>query len=134
MKKSLAAFVLLFLLPATMPAQSGNVRLGFFGGWGLPTAPDEFTDFFNGSFTFGGELRYKTSPRTTLVGRVAYHRFAFDEEGARKSFEQDFFGEVTSFSAEGGNARALAITGNVVQQLNQPGGKASFFVSAGAGL
>jgi opacity protein-like surface antigen len=35
---------------------------------------------------------------------------------------------------DGGNARALAFTANILQQLNRPTAKTSFFVCAGAGL
>jgi opacity protein-like surface antigen len=135
MKKFVYAAALLVLLPAAVQAQGepGNVRLGFFGGLSLPTSPEEFTDFYNPGMTFGGELRYQTASRTTLIGRVTYHRFAFDAEGARAFFDDSSF-PITSFSADGGSARALAFTANVMQRLNRPEAKTSFFGSVGAGL
>ncbi|MDZ7344278.1 MAG: hypothetical protein ONA90_07160, partial [candidate division KSB1 bacterium] len=62
--------------------------------------------------------------------------FAIDEQGAEDFADGFLFfpGTITSLSVEGGNARTLAFTGNIFQQLNQPGDKAAFFLCAGAGL
>jgi hypothetical protein len=138
MKQLVYAVALALILPATVSAQSERgVRFGFFGGLGLPASPEEFTDLYNGSFTIGGQILYKTSARTTIVGRVAYHRFSLEEEGLN-SLASAFVGVTsnffTSFSIDGGNARALAFTANVMQQLSPPGGRTNFFISAGAGL
>jgi hypothetical protein len=99
MKKLVHAVALLMFLPAAMYAQNGgNVRLGFFGGWGLPTSPEAFTDLYNGSFTIGGE-RSATKLRRAPPWSAGWHIIALPL--TRKSQEiltapSEVFSRVTS--------------------------------------
>lgn len=135
MKHPFYLTAVMLVLPAALAAQNnaGSTRLAVLSGLGLPSSPSAFTDVYNASFTLGGQLQYQVASRTALVGRVAYHRFAAGEEGARSFIDipQQY---ITSFSLEGGNLNMLSFAGLVTQQLTPVESKSAFFITGGLGL
>jgi opacity protein-like surface antigen len=99
-------------------------------GAGIPAAPSNFTTNWNIGYGIGAGVSYEIRPSVDLQLLWQYHRFGFDEDGARNGVDvpQAIIG------IDGAEAEIFTGMLNVIYDYTLPGVPTSTYVSIGAGF
>lgn len=99
-------------------------------GTGIPASPTNFTQNWNVGYGAGIGISYEIRPSIKLQLYGQYHRFSFDEDGARENVSVPQ--SVTDI--DGAQAEIFTAMLNVIYEYELPGVPTSTYASAGAGF
>jgi opacity protein-like surface antigen len=115
MKKLFVLSFVVILCISGFAQTARNIEIYLNSGVSIPSAPEEFTEYWSTGFNAGGGVGYKFSNMVIGVAYFDYNSFTFDED----EFLQDIGAGGTGAQIEGGAASLISFQGNVKLYLVQ---------------
>jgi opacity protein-like surface antigen len=108
--------IMLLIFAQTTFAQGQAKKPSFFvnAGFSIPSAPDEFSDYWKTGFNIGGGIGHSLTPNVQFQGIVEYNSFGFDGD---KLLEDYGYGG-TGISVSGGTASIVTASANLKTLLS----------------
>jgi opacity protein-like surface antigen len=99
-------------------------------GMAVPSAPDEFSDYWNMGFNVGGGIGLEISPNVQFVPTLSYSNFSFD---GNNFLQENGFGGY-GFDVSGGNAKIITLNADFKFQLSPQQSPTIPYIIGDAGL
>lgn len=126
----LALFLQLGVIDRAEAQPSSKINYYLDVGTGIPAAPSNFTQNWNVGYGIGAGISYEIRPSVKLQLFSQYHRFGFDEEGARDNVTVS----QSIIKVDGAEAKIFNVMLNAIYEYKVPGVQTLTYASVGAGF
>jgi hypothetical protein len=111
MKKPLPLLFIMILIMQTSLAngQTEEASVYINTGFSIPSAPDNFSDYWKTGFNIGGGIGFPIIPNLRFQVDLEYNSFAINKD----AFDNDFIYGGTDISISGGTASILTAAANL---------------------